>query len=172
LFLYVVARTVIGLAALYAAPGMLRLTIGWAGPQMTEPGARSEAWSDPQRSLIGVSAGLSLLGILESRGDGLWRLVGVPLLAFTGWDLVSPLRARMSGKPGSDTGEVASGPDTSARGGQPHRPELPWPAEGASAEAEAEWVDRKIFSTTRLRPGYDEEEVDVFLDAIRDTFLG
>jgi DivIVA domain-containing protein len=28
------------------------------------------------------------------------------------------------------------------------------------------------FSATRLRPGYDEEEVDAFLDAIRDTFLG
>jgi len=28
------------------------------------------------------------------------------------------------------------------------------------------------FSTTRLRPGYDMEEVDAFLDAVRDTFLG
>src|SRR5262249_53597079 len=27
-------------------------------------------------------------------------------------------------------------------------------------------------STTRLRPGYDMEEVDAFLDAVRDTFLG
>jgi DivIVA domain-containing protein len=28
------------------------------------------------------------------------------------------------------------------------------------------------FSATRLRPGYDEEQVDAFLEAIRDTFLG
>jgi DivIVA domain-containing protein len=28
------------------------------------------------------------------------------------------------------------------------------------------------FSTTRLRPGYDIEEVDAFLEAIRQTFLG
>src|SRR5215470_16221783 len=28
------------------------------------------------------------------------------------------------------------------------------------------------FSTTRLRPGYDMEQVDAFLDAVRDTFLG
>jgi DivIVA domain-containing protein len=28
------------------------------------------------------------------------------------------------------------------------------------------------FSTTRLRPGYDMKEVDAFLDAVRDTFLG
>lgn len=35
----------------------------------------------------------------------------------------------------------------------------------------AEWVEASKFSTTRLRPGYDVEEVDAFLDAIRDTFL-
>ena len=42
----------------------------------------------------------------------------------------------------------------------------------ARAEDLAEWIDRKVFSTTRLRPGYDEEEVDALLDDIRDTFLG
>ena len=41
----------------------------------------------------------------------------------------------------------------------------------------AEWVEAgkfstTKFSTTRLRPGYDQEEVDVFLTAIRDSFLG
>jgi DivIVA domain-containing protein len=36
----------------------------------------------------------------------------------------------------------------------------------------AEWVEARKFPTTRLRPGYEEEEVDAFLDAIRDTFLG
>jgi DivIVA domain-containing protein len=36
----------------------------------------------------------------------------------------------------------------------------------------AQWVEQKQFSTTRLRPGYDEREVDLFLDEIRDTFLG
>jgi DivIVA domain-containing protein len=35
----------------------------------------------------------------------------------------------------------------------------------------AEWVDARKFSTTRLRPGYEQEEVDAFLDEIRDTFL-
>src|SRR5215469_18017478 len=28
------------------------------------------------------------------------------------------------------------------------------------------------FSTTHLRPGYDMEQVDTFLDAVRDTFSG
>jgi len=36
----------------------------------------------------------------------------------------------------------------------------------------AEWIEARTFSTTRLRPGYDIEEVDAFADAIRDTFLG
>jgi DivIVA domain-containing protein len=36
----------------------------------------------------------------------------------------------------------------------------------------AEWVEARKFSTTRLRPGYNEEQVDAFLNAIRDTFLG
>ena len=36
----------------------------------------------------------------------------------------------------------------------------------------AEWVEARKFSTVRLRPGYDVEEVDVFLTAIRDSFLG
>jgi DivIVA domain-containing protein len=36
----------------------------------------------------------------------------------------------------------------------------------------AKWVETKKFSTTRLRPGYDMGEVDAFLNAIRDTFLG
>jgi DivIVA domain-containing protein len=36
----------------------------------------------------------------------------------------------------------------------------------------AEWAATRQFATTRLRPGYDMEEVDAFLGAIRDTFLG
>lgn len=36
----------------------------------------------------------------------------------------------------------------------------------------AEWVEARKFATTRMRPGYDREEVDAFLEAIRETFLG
>jgi DivIVA domain-containing protein len=45
-------------------------------------------------------------------------------------------------------------------------------ASGPGAAETAGWVKTKQFSTTRLRPGYDEEEVDAFLDEICDTFLG
>jgi DivIVA domain-containing protein len=39
----------------------------------------------------------------------------------------------------------------------------------------AQWAHRAgsaRFSRTRLRPGYDMEQVDAFVEAIRDTFLG
>jgi DivIVA domain-containing protein len=36
----------------------------------------------------------------------------------------------------------------------------------------AGWAGATMFSATRLRPGYDRAEVDAFLGAIRDTFLG
>jgi DivIVA domain-containing protein len=42
------------------------------------------------------------------------------------------------------------------------------PESGPDPEADraelAEWVQTQKFSTTRLRPGYDEDEVDAFLD--------
>jgi len=36
----------------------------------------------------------------------------------------------------------------------------------------AEWVRGIKFSTTRMRPGYDEKDVDTFLEGVRNTFLG
>lgn len=36
----------------------------------------------------------------------------------------------------------------------------------------SDWAASRDFSTTRLRPGYDIEEVDAFVEAIRQTFLG
>ncbi len=36
----------------------------------------------------------------------------------------------------------------------------------------AAWVETREFSVTRLRPGYDKDEFDAFLIAIRDAFLG
>jgi DivIVA domain-containing protein len=36
----------------------------------------------------------------------------------------------------------------------------------------AKWVEATKFSTVRLRRGYDVDQVDAFLDAIRNTFFG
>jgi DivIVA domain-containing protein len=43
---------------------------------------------------------------------------------------------------------------------------------GAILAAWAGWADSTRFSIRRLREGYDTAEVDAFLDAIRDKFLG
>ena len=56
-------------------------------------------------------------------------------------------------------GAPAAGPPSLVAGGPGAAP-----AGGPSGSAR--------FSTTRLRPGYDMEQVDGFLDAVRDTFLG
>jgi DivIVA domain-containing protein len=157
---------------LLAAPSVIKLTTSRARPQMAEPGARSEAWSDLRRSLTVIACGLSLLGIPDSRAGALRWLAGVPLLAFAGWDLVSGLRSRLASKPDGRAGEDASRPDASASDEQLRAGMLSFPAVGASAAEVAAWVDRKTFSTTRLRPGYVQEEVDVFLHTIRDAFLG
>jgi DivIVA domain-containing protein len=36
----------------------------------------------------------------------------------------------------------------------------------------AEWAGTRRFPASRLQPGYEPEEVDAFLEVIRDTFLG
>lgn len=48
------------------------------------------------------------------------------------------------------------------------------PAPGPEADGItfSDWAASGDFSTTRLRPGYDLEEVDAFAEAIRQTFLG
>lgn len=51
-------------------------------------------------------------------------------------------------------------------------PPRPAPDSEVGGTVLAEWVEARKFSTSRLRPGYDPEEVDVFLTAIRDSFLG
>jgi DivIVA domain-containing protein len=78
----------------------------------------------------------------------------------------------MAGKPDGEPGEDASRPDVSAGGEQRCAGMPSFPALSAGAAEVEEWVNRTTFSTTRLRPGYVQEEVDVFLDTVRDAFLG
>jgi DivIVA domain-containing protein len=56
--------------------------------------------------------------------------------------------------------------------GAPTQPSPSAPDSDADGAMLAAWVEGRSFSTTRLRPGYEMEEVDAFGDAIRDTFLG
>jgi DivIVA domain-containing protein len=46
------------------------------------------------------------------------------------------------------------------------------PGSEAGGARLAAWVEARNFSATRLRPGYDMQEVDAFANAIRDTFAG
>jgi len=64
---------------------------------------------------------------------------------------------------------VTSSSDASAGQQLPPRPAPDSEAGGAMLGG---WVEARRFSTTRLRPGYDQEEVDAFLTEIRDSFLG
>jgi DivIVA domain-containing protein len=50
-------------------------------------------------------------------------------------------------------------------------PPAPRPAPGSSAVEMAEWVQQAEFEENPL-VGYDEREVDDFLDGVRETFLG
>jgi DivIVA domain-containing protein len=51
------------------------------------------------------------------------------------------------------------------------REALPEVGDGTFAEW-AEWARTQYFPVTRLRPGYDQDQVDAFLESISDTFLG
>jgi DivIVA domain-containing protein len=68
---------------------------------------------------------------------------------------------------GGSGGAIAAGEATPPASWE----ELPEVSDGNSAEW-AEWARTQSFSATRLRPGYHPEEVDAFLGAISDTFLG
>jgi DivIVA domain-containing protein len=50
--------------------------------------------------------------------------------------------------------------------------EAPPEISGAVLAEWAEWAGSRRFPVTRLRPGYNLEQVDAFRNAIRDTFLG
>jgi len=75
--------------------------------------------------------------------------------------------------PADAVGGAAGGPVPAAShaGLRQQQPESESDPEVDRAEL-IEWVQARKFSTTRLRPGYDQEEVDAFLIEIRDSFLG
>ena len=56
--------------------------------------------------------------------------------------------------------------------GVAQRPSEPTRDSAVDGTIFAEWVEAGRFSTTRLRPGYDIDQVDAFLRAIRDTLVG
>jgi DivIVA domain-containing protein len=152
---------ILGFGALSLARAAARPVTGRAGP-----GGWRRAGPDLARSVYVMAfGGLELLEIfMPHRTVFAWVLAGVvctPVLL----DTTRRIRARRRGAPVPGPGGQADGPVPVT---------VPAPSSpGYEGGAElARWVDRQIFATTRLHPGYDEEEVDRLLDAIRDTFLG
>jgi DivIVA domain-containing protein len=149
IFAHVAGWAVIVLGSVSGILAMAQLTIWRRRASMKKPGARSEAWS---RLCLGVALCLLAAGNAADHLRHPWPLL-VPGVALGGLYLVLKIR------------EVRSRPAGTA-------PSCCGLAQDAEAVALASWINKKRFSTTRLRPGYDEEEVDALLDAVRDTFLG
>ncbi len=85
-------------------------------------------------------------------------------------------RVTQSNQPPSESGKHESAGNIPSVPGELPDPWLQtkppgWKTSAGSEELTA-WVENMLFSTTRMRPGYDEKEVDTFLDAVRDTFAG
>jgi DivIVA domain-containing protein len=86
----------------------------------------------------------------------------------------------LCGAPVAQQRSMAAEPSTGGAGGAiavgQATPPARWEAlpevSGAIVAEWAEWARTQCFSVTRLRPGYDPEQVDAFLEAISDTFLG
>ncbi len=161
----------IGLGVLAAAPRVIELTAGRARLQVAEPGARRKAWSGLAQSLKPVAVGLLALVVADPSAEAfLWPTLAL-VFAFLGWDVLSSLRSGKRGRRDKVTGEAGGGSAASASGEQPSARKASLPGVSASGAELAEWIDRTTFSTTRLRPGYAQEDVDVFLDRISDAFL-
>jgi DivIVA domain-containing protein len=177
LFFRIAAWILIACGALLFLRLMVRLSRGRSS--LTKPGARREAWSELRTSFTIVAFGLWVLAELGRRFHAFWgpalNLVWLVLIL---WEPVilqaaSWIRTRRTGKPSGEIGgAAAAGMPGSAPDEQAAAAAAPPSVRYARAAELAEWIDRKRFSTTRLRPGYDEEEVDALLDDIRDTFLG
>jgi DivIVA domain-containing protein len=165
----VIAWVFIGVGLLAAAHSAIKLTVGRSRPGMAERSARRKAWLDLWQAATSVALGLSLLGTKDPRTAWLqWPALAF-LLAFSILGSSFWRRSRMGDESDAKAGEDAA---AGAGVGEQPRGKTPFPAASASAADVAEWVDTKTFSTTRLRPGYRQEEVDDFLDTIRDAFLG
>lgn len=152
----------IGLGLLIGVPAVVRLQAGRSGARELTAGAHTKAWREVLSSVATAGGGVSFL--VKSLGSNGYYRLGVLVLSVV---LVVPTLWRTADDDDDDDDDDDVAPPRESLG-----PELPVPPVGASGRQLADWVERKRFATTRLRFGYDEEEVDALLDKIRDTFLG
>ena len=95
----VLAWVCLGAGSLLVIKSLIRLTVGRAKPEMTQPGARRWAFATMGSGLLTVSIGLLAA---PRYGAAAWatRLAGFALLGFAAaWWLRSRLQARPTGEP-------------------------------------------------------------------------
>ena len=172
MLLDVLGWSFIAVAVINAVPKVRRLLSGPEGRDRSGSRTRSSDWSGIRQSVILAGSGLTQLQLPAVRtGSFRWPL-SLSLVLLATWELAAMYRARNNNRAEAGRAESMSDPVTAAPPRAARAAPLPLPTAGAGGYELAAWVDAKVFSTTRLGPGYDEEEVDVVLDGIRDAFLG
>jgi hypothetical protein len=89
----VTSWTCIAVFTCFSALFLFQLAIGRAKPEMTEPGARRNAWRKLRWSLLPIATGVFMLAGWWKHG---WWLVSLFWFAIAAWDFYSPRRARLS----------------------------------------------------------------------------
>jgi hypothetical protein len=89
----VLAWIVLALTTLSMAQTLIKLTIGRAKPEMTEPGARSKAWSNFRWGLLLFNTGLAILAE-ESKNDAAEWVTRLATFALLSMMLAIWLRSR------------------------------------------------------------------------------
>ena len=109
----VLAAGCIAVGSLLAIQNLIRLTLGRAKPEMTEPGARHWAVANMGSGLLTVAAGLAILPAPSNHGAAEWwtRLAG---FAFLGFAAALWIRARLQARSAGGTAEPGQppGPNT------------------------------------------------------------
>jgi DivIVA domain-containing protein len=107
-------------------------------------------------------------GVRLSRADGTGLRLRAPELAA---GLGATASAQLAGHPAA-TAEFLAAVNPSSRPRVKPQPPDPAPNPEARRAYSAEWAESTRFQVTFLQPAYDIGQVDAFLEAIRDTFLG
>lgn len=105
------AWIVLALTTLSMARALIKLRVGRPRPEMTEPGARSKAWSDFRWSLLLFNTGLVFLAA-ELKDDAAEWVTRLATFAILSLILAIWLRSRVRGKSARGPSEVGGLPDT------------------------------------------------------------
>jgi DivIVA domain-containing protein len=143
------------------------------------PGTLADAWNADREASAAGRAQVEAADVLPDLQEWVVIPLAVNLASSAGYDLLKRLILSLR----DDTSDASSVEITNFPVGDVNfvvvvafvddsQPPPAPPAPGSSAVEMAEWIQQAEFHTTDLPPGYDESEVDDFLDGVRETFLG